>query len=84
MANFYTKMLVDHCVSEGIQVYQGSSKKPSDRAPNWYPPRSHDCMPAETKFANAFEEAQQDLERREKNRRYKRTMKMWRYSIDNI
>ena len=48
-------------------MYPGSGKKPWDRDENGYPPRSHDCMPAETEFANAFEEAQLDVERRERN-----------------
>ena len=33
-----------------------------------YPPRSHECQPEETEFAQCFEEAQQDLERREKKK----------------
>ena len=37
-----------------------------DREENGYPPRSHDCQPEETEFAQSFEEAQQDLESREK------------------
>ena len=33
-----------------------------------YPARSDDCMPPETEFANSFEDAQLDVERREKMR----------------
>ena len=38
-----------------------------------YPPRSHECMPCETEFANSFEDAQLDVERREKNAKKRRT-----------
>ena len=55
-----------------------------DRDENGYPPRSHDCMPCETEFANAFEEAQLDLERRVKNIGHRRTMKMWKNSVENV
>ena len=42
-------------------------------------------MPAETEFANAFEDAQLDLERREKNLNgEKRSMKMWRNAIEHV
>ena len=70
--------------SEGIQIYPGSGKKPWDRTENGYPPRSHDCMPEETEFAEAFQEAQEDLERREKDRRQKRTMMMWKNAVDYV
>ena len=43
-------------------------KEPWDRAENGYPRISHDCMPDETEFAETFQDAQGDLERREKNR----------------
>ena len=46
--------------SKGIEIYPGSGKKPWDRAKNGYPPRSHDCMPDETEFAEAFQNAQED------------------------
>ena len=39
-----------------------------DREENGYPPRIHDCQVEETEFAQSFEEAQQDLERREKKK----------------
>ena len=54
-----------------------------DRAINGYPPRSHDCMPNETEFANVFYEAQLDLERREKNANKERTMMMWKNALQN-
>ena len=79
-SKFHTKKLVTELQKKGIQVYPGSGKKPwvncfismvfeliEDRAENGYPPRSHDCMPDETEFANAQEDAQLDLERREEN-----------------
>ena len=52
-----------------------------DREDNGYPPRSHDCMPNETEFANAHEEAQLDVERREKNIKHRRTMMMWKNAV---
>ena len=81
---FHSKMLVTECKAHGIEIYPGSGKRVWDRADNGYPPRSHDCMPCETEFANAFEEAQLDLERRERNAKKKRTMKMWRNSIRKV
>ena len=39
-------------------------------------------MPCETEFAECFEEAQIDLERREKNPNKKRTMQMWKNALD--
>ena len=55
-----------------------------DRKENGYPPRSHDCQPAETEFAQTFELAQQDVERREKNSGKTRTMVMWKNAINHI
>ena len=83
-SKFHTKMLCKLCEKHGIQIYPGGGKTPWDRKINGYPPRSHDCMPCETEFANTFEEAQEDCERREKNRGYKRTMKMWKHSITDV
>ena len=40
-------------------------------------------MPGETEFADAFQDAQEDLERREKNRNKRRTMMMWKNALDN-
>ena len=82
-SKFHTKMLVTHMQSHGIQIYPGSGKKPWDRSENGYPPRSHDCMPNETEFAETFQDAQEDLERREKNRNKRRTMMMWKNALDN-
>ena len=55
-----------------------------NREENGYPPRSHDCQPEETEFAQAFEEAQEDLERREKNANHKRTMHMWKNVLEHV
>ena len=41
-------------------------------------------MPCETEFANAFEDAQLDLERRDKNIRHRRTMKMWKNAVEDV
>ena len=82
-SKFHTKMLVTHMQSHGIQIYPGSGKKPWDREEDGYPPRSHDCMPDETEFAEVFEDAQEDLERREKNRRKRRSMAMWKNALDH-
>ena len=81
---FHTKQLCTVLERHGIQMYPGSGKKPWDRRENGYPPRSHDCMPAETEFANAFEEAQLDVERREKNLKKSRTMLMWHHAIEYV
>ena len=54
-----------------------------DRADNGYPARSHDCMPDETEFANSQEDAQLDLERREKNAKKSRTMLMWKNALES-
>ena len=36
----------------------------------------------ETEFAETFQDAQEDLERREKNRNKRRTMMMWKNALD--
>ena len=41
-------------------------------------------MPNETEFANSHEEAQLDVERREKNIKHRRTMMMWKNAIDYV
>ena len=41
-------------------------------------------MPNETEFANCHEEAQLDVERREKNINHRRTMTMWKNAIDHV
>ena len=56
---------------------QNSTQKCSTRTP-----RSHDCMPDETEFAETFQDAQEDLERREKNANKRRTMLMWKNALD--
>ena len=61
----------------GFRLYE-------DREENGYPPRSHDCMPAETEFAGGFELAQEDVERREKNAGHKRTMHMWKNALNHV
>ena len=38
-------------------------------------------MPPETEFANSFEDAQLDVERREKNAKKRLTMLMWRNAV---
>ena len=40
-------------------------------------------MPDETEFADTFQDAQEDLERREKNRNKRRAMMMWKNALDN-
>ena len=55
-----------------------------DREENGYPTRSHDCMPAETEFAEDFEFAQEDVERRENNAHHKRTMHMWKHALEHV
>ena len=55
-----------------------------DRQDNSYPPRSHDCTSNKTEFANAHEDAQLDVERREKNIKHRRTMKMWKNSVEQV
>ena len=40
-------------------------------------------MPNETEFAETFQDAQEDFERREKNRNKRRAMMMWKNALDN-
>ena len=40
-------------------------------------------MPCETEFANSFEDAQFDVERREQNAKKRRTMLMWRNAVEH-
>ena len=68
----------------GIQIHLGGGKWPWDRKENGYPPRSHDCQTCESEFADIFEEAQRDFERREKNAKQKRTMMMWKNALDHV
>ena len=39
-------------------------------------------MPEETEFAETFQDAQEDLERQEKNAKKRRTMMMWKNALD--
>ena len=55
-----------------------------DREESGYPSRSHDCQPAATEFADDYELAQQDLERREENLKKKRAMAMWKNSLVHV
>ena len=43
-----------------------------------------DCHAKETEFAQDFELAQEDLERREKNANHKRTMHMWENALEHV
>ena len=44
--------------------------------------RSHDCVPDGTEFTETFQDAQEDLERQEKNAKKRRTMMMWKNALD--
>ncbi len=77
----HSKQLVDLFESHGIEVYNGSGKTVGEH-PDGYPPRSHDCMPAETHFANIFHRAQCDLTEKERKRSRSRSMMMWKNSLD--
>ena len=83
----------------GVQIYPGAGKNAwvnfkfrssapfniiEDRAEDGYPVRSHDCQPCETEFAEDFELAQQDVERREKNGNKRRTMVMWKNALTKV
>ena len=52
-SKLYSNQLVELFESHGIEAYNGSGKTVGEH-PNGYPPRSHDCIPAETHFANIF------------------------------
>ena len=93
----HCKSVVTFMAENGVQIYPGSGKNPwvsppvhrdfqfiEDREENGYPPRSHDCQPEETEFAQDFELAQEDLERREKNAKHKRTMHMWKNALEHV
>ena len=41
-------------------------------------------MACETEFAEAFQESQEDLERREGNAHKRRTMQMWKNALDEV
>ena len=64
-------------------MYEDRTHGPGKDVKGKYPPRSHEDMPCETEFANSFEDAQLDVERREKNAKKRRTMLMWRNAIEH-
>ena len=87
----HSKSVVTFMAENGVQIYPGSGKNTWAHHPfhdadvfliheyreeNGYPLRGHDCQMEETEFAQSFEEAHQDLERREKKSKHKRTMYM--------
>ena len=95
----HSKSLVTFMAENGVQIYHGAGKNAwvnfnfsfparfkmtEDRAEDGYPARSHDCQPCETEFAEDFELSQQDVERREKNAKKKRTMVMWKNSVIKV
>ena len=94
---FHSKMITEFMKRNGVQIYWGSGKNVwvpvirisyskwtfEDKDDSGYPSRSHECQPEETEFANAYEDAQLDLERREKNLRKKWTMLMWHNAIEH-
>ena len=69
--------------SECIFGCKDRTRGPGKDLEGKYPPRSHESMPCETEFANSFEDAQLDVERREKNANKRRTMLMWRNVIEH-
>ena len=70
-------------ISDQCVYSEDREKGPGKAIEGKYPPRSHDCMPPETEFANSFEDAQIDVERREKNANKRRTMQMWRNAVEH-
>ena len=51
--NQFIFQFITHMNSKGIQIYPGSGTS-WDRAKNCYPPKSHDCMPVESEFAETL------------------------------
>ena len=80
-AKLHSKGLYKLFQDAGIELYVGSGKRTGVHE-NGYPPRSHDCNPCETYFANIFTKAQERLEWREDHGNKTRTMLMWKYSLD--
>ena len=92
---FHGKMITEFMKRNGVHIYWGSRKNVwiirfsyskwafEDKDDSGYPSRSHECQPEEIEFANAYEDAQLDLERREKNLNKKRTMLMWHNAIEH-
>ena len=96
-SKLHGKAVVTFMKENGVQIYPSSGKNPSvsppvhrdfefneDREENGYPLRSHDCQPEETEFAEDLELAQEDLERREKNAKHKRTVHMWKNTLEHV
>ena len=81
-SKLHSKGLEDLFEDHAIELYNGSGKTVGSHE-NGYPPRSHDCQPAETHFANVFHEAQVKLEDAEKKRSRPRSMMMWKYALDS-
>ena len=77
---FHAKTFKEILHEGGVFVYYGAGKTAGEHV-NGIHQESHEFNPCETFFANAFGIAQEDLERREKNRNKTRTMAMWRNAI---
>ena len=81
-SKLHSKGLVDVFEPNGIGLYNGSGRTVGSHE-NGYPPRSHDCQPVETHFANVYHEAQLTLEDAERKRNRSRSMVMWKYALDS-
>ena len=94
-AKCHSKMITEFMNRNGVQIYWVSGENVwiikisyskwafEDKDDSGFPPWPHDWQPEETEFANAYEDAQLDLERREKNLKKKRTMLMWHNAIEH-
>ena len=71
------------CHCRLFSYFEDRINGPGKNVKGKYPPRSHESMPCETEFANSFQDAQLDVERREKNAGKPRTMMMWRNAIEH-
>ena len=80
-AKLHNKKLAETFREAGIELYVGAGKRTGEHK-SGYPPRSHDCNPCETYFANIFRMAQARLEGREAHACRTRTMRMWKFSLD--
>ena len=72
-----------HLINISICEHEDRINGPGKDVEGKYPARSHEDMPCETEFANSFEDAQLDVERREKNANKRRTMQMWRNAVEH-
>ena len=63
--------------------FEDRTQGPGKDVKGKYAPRSHESNPYETEFANSFQDAQLDVERREKNANKRRTMLMWRHAVEH-